>query len=190
MIKSLPYSQLLRARRIVSQENEVEETLTTMATGFQHRGYPQFLVDEHKNKVLNSNRMSLLQQSKKAKMLARIPFVSTYNDLSPKIARVISKHWALVRDSYPQIKEFKQPPLMSYRRSKNLKDVLVRSAIQPTRVMTKSYIRPPKLGSYPCLGCINCKIMLKGDSFTHPSTGKSLNINISSHATATGSFIY
>lgn len=41
MVQSLPYSLLLRAKRIVSNSEEVDGTLLKMAEGFSERGYPQ-----------------------------------------------------------------------------------------------------------------------------------------------------
>lgn len=51
MSKSLPYSQMLRVRRIVTNEEDLEGTLEQMVTGFRERGYPHYLAEEHKQKV-------------------------------------------------------------------------------------------------------------------------------------------
>lgn len=40
MVKALPFSQMLRARRIVENESHIKETLTEMEKGFLERGYP------------------------------------------------------------------------------------------------------------------------------------------------------
>lgn len=60
---------------------------------------------------------------------------------------------------------------MSYRRARNLKDQLVKSEIQKTTVPREGFLGRPRVGSFPCLSCINCKWMQKGNTFVHPSTG-------------------
>lgn len=44
MISSLPWSKLLRAHRIVSQETVIDERLDDMCKKFLLRGYPQSVV--------------------------------------------------------------------------------------------------------------------------------------------------
>lgn len=67
MIKALPFSQMLRARRIVEDGKQVKDTLGMMERGFRTRGYPQYKIDEQKDKVLEHNRNELLQQNKPKK---------------------------------------------------------------------------------------------------------------------------
>lgn len=129
MLKSLPYTQMLRARRIVTDKDEVEDTLEQMATTFRERGYPKALVETHKPKVLGLDRQQLLVSKHPQTKVGRLPFISTYNELSPKIANILGKHWPIIGDSFPQIEGFKIPPLMSYRRSQNLKDLWVKTDI-------------------------------------------------------------
>lgn len=66
---------------------------------------------------------------------------------------------------------------MSYRRPRNLKDQLVRTEIRKDMGPIQTFLHPPpKMGSFPCLGCVNCRLMKKGSSFQHPRTGKIFNI--------------
>lgn len=50
MVQSLPFSQMLRAKRIVEGEPALEGALAGMAQSFRDRGYPQKkeIIEEHK----------------------------------------------------------------------------------------------------------------------------------------------
>lgn len=95
-----------------------------MSEDFSQRGYPKQLVDSHKNKVLSMTSILALQGLLPKETQKRLPFVSTYNNLSPKITNILNKHWPTLRRSYLNILEFQQPPLMSFRRPPNLRDCL------------------------------------------------------------------
>lgn len=46
----------------------------------------------------------------------RVPFVTTSNEASPHISRIVNKHWGIT--------DFQIAPMMSYRRFPNLKGTL------------------------------------------------------------------
>lgn len=51
VVKALPYSQFLRARRITQDEKKWGDTLEGMADDFLERGYPSQIVDKHKQEI-------------------------------------------------------------------------------------------------------------------------------------------
>lgn len=180
MVESLPYSQLLRVKRITSSDNILNTALTEMGDKFRQRGYPKNLISSHMEKIRGLDRSTILKQSKspsRPEKLKRIPFVSTFSEASSHIAKIIRKHWSIITCSYPNIDEFHIPPLMSYRRSANLKDRLVKSCVPGPMKGQQRYIGKPKLGGFPCLNCISCPLMQKGDTFTHPHTLEKFKIN-------------
>lgn len=113
MIESLPYSQMLRAKRIIGEGQDAEEALDRMASDFRRRGYPLKLIEDQRLKVTDKERSELLHGKKMSKTLECIPFVSTYNNLSPNIGNILRRHWSIVRNSFSTIKEFQVAPLMS-----------------------------------------------------------------------------
>lgn len=102
MIESLPYSQLLRVGRVVTTDKEVESTLNSMCNKFQERGYPRRLVEKHKKRVLHNIRGEGGERQEK-QTGRRIPFVATYCETSPKIAKTINKYWPILQQSYNDI---------------------------------------------------------------------------------------
>lgn len=59
MVHSLPYSQMLRAKRVVNDESDLDLTLLRMAEDFRERGYPQHLININKENVYGSDRKTL-----------------------------------------------------------------------------------------------------------------------------------
>lgn len=127
MIRSLPYSQILRVKKIVSVESALDESLDSMNSKFLSRGYPQSLVRSHVERGKSIRHEEVVSSKKDPKLcLKRIPFVSMYGELSPKISSIINKHWPII---YPTISEFKTRLLMSYWRPQNLTDRLLKSCV-------------------------------------------------------------
>lgn len=56
MIDSLPFSQMLRAKRIVDVDKTLTDTLDDMEAKFKQRGYPDHLIRRHRKKINNMDR--------------------------------------------------------------------------------------------------------------------------------------
>ncbi|XP_077137236.1 uncharacterized protein LOC143798719 [Ranitomeya variabilis] len=177
MVRSIPLSQLLRVRRIVKEDNETEGVIDKLVKKNLERGYPKGLLKEVKDRTLRKDRRELLKKNTEKKPLTRIPCVMTYTEESKSIAEIIRKHWSMLGKCLPNIKEFGEPPLFSYRRSKNIKDQVVKSDIGPLKKVGQTTISGlSQKGCFPCLSCVNCTYMIKGSSFKHPETNKEYRI--------------
>lgn len=138
------------------------------------RGYSSKLIDKHTAKVQEFDRETLITKKiKQTKKKERIPLVTTYNGGSGIIANIIHKQWHVLRDCY-KIEAFKEPPLLSYRRSPNLKDKLIKSMVKPKRNKQQ---KQRKTGCFPCYACNNCDMLMKGEFSVHPTTGIRIRIN-------------
>ena len=61
-----------------------------------------------------------------------LPFVTTYNPATPNLKKILMKHWHIIQQQ-PKLKQiFNQPPIVSYRKEKSLKDILAREKIPST----------------------------------------------------------
>lgn len=65
---------------------------------------------------------------------------------------------------------------MSYCRTTNLKDRLVRNEISVKPETRQSFLTRPRMGMFSCLSCTNCKLMHKGATFVYPRTNVSFKI--------------
>lgn len=96
--------------------------------------------------------------------------MSTFGPHSGKISNILCNQWSLVQQGFPKVEAFKfppPPPLMSYKRDRNLRDTLVRSDIGPPKSE-----RVQCTCNFPCLHCACCDNLIKGDSFSYLYTGK------------------
>lgn len=189
MVNSLPWSQLLRVRRIVSEEHIADDRLEQMCSKFKTRGYPTQLLQGYKNKALLLKREDLLHHTKRDETKKkRIPFVSTYGSHSGQVSGIIRNHWKLLQMGCPDTEAFGAPPLMSFKRDRNLRDSLVRADIGPQKIASRQgTFLPTKMGNFPCLHCSCCNNLTKGDTFFHPLSGRKFQIK--QRFTCTSSYV-
>ena len=58
--------------------------------------------------------------------------VTTYHPQLPPVSKIVKKHWKVMVDESPRLKRcFKKPSVVAYKRSKNLRDILIRAKIPP-----------------------------------------------------------
>ena len=101
----------------------------------------------------------------------RIPFVVTFNPALPNIRRIIFNNLNILRSSQRCKAAFPSPPLISYRRCSNLRDILVRAT---------HHRPPPKTpGAFRCnrKRCKTCPFITEGTtSYTFFSTNEQRQI--------------
>ena len=58
-----------------------------------------------------------------------LPFVTTYQQSVPNLKQILMKKWHLI-EKQPLLSEiYRDPPLISYKRGRSLKDILVRAKL-------------------------------------------------------------
>ena len=59
-----------------------------------------------------------------------LPFVTQYEPSVPNIKQALIKKWHIIQNQ-PRLREiFKEPPIISFKKEKSLKDILVRAKIE------------------------------------------------------------
>ena len=92
------------------------------------QGIHMVLVQRTLSEVNFENRKQALLPKPKANKRI-LPFVTQYHPAVPNVKQILMKHWHLIEEQ-PLLKEiFKQPPLISYKKGRSLKDILVRSKL-------------------------------------------------------------
>ncbi|XP_053569203.1 tubby protein homolog [Bombina bombina] len=130
LVKSLPYSQMLRVKRIVKDESLALQRLQEMGTRFVQRGYPPDLIQETIDKVVQlPDERAKIGNIHKRKDPDRMVFVSEYSTCSTEIQRIIRKHWYFLRECNPGVPAFRQPPMPAYTRLPSLKDKIVKADV-------------------------------------------------------------
>ena len=144
---SIPYCQLLRLRKLTTDDDQFEQDSNEMVSHFQKQGYPTGLIQQAKSKVGKKSQQSLLQpQLKATRHDHRIPFVTTYHPTIRKVFEVLKKNWPILSSSSSI---FNTAPLLSLRRSPNLRQLLVRSRLTSDNEIP---------GTFPCdrARCVTC----------------------------------
>ncbi|CAJ0936754.1 unnamed protein product, partial [Ranitomeya imitator] len=168
MKNSIPKSQIQRVERIISDSALKEQRVNEIKSKFHDRGYPPQTLNISQN-TIDRNDISPRY---------RIPFVHQYHPAEYRIHRTIPQHWHILKTAYPMVEEFKYPFLLCFKKPRNIRDIVVRADIGPSRSPPiQQFIRNPRMGTFPCLNCNQCNNILKGDCIQHPHTGKCYSIN-------------
>ncbi|CAJ0947396.1 unnamed protein product, partial [Ranitomeya imitator] len=160
--KALPKSQHDRINRIVSDPETRARCHWEMDNKFRNRGYP--------NKILDSTNFEAQSGFRRPK-LQRLAFVNTFHPFNFQISRCILKHWNVLQRAYPQVPEFLNKPIMCYKRTQNL-----RNHWYGLIELKQQFLSTPRNGTFPCLSCLQCSNITKGDFFTHPRSGRKFPI--------------
>ncbi|CAJ0948878.1 unnamed protein product [Ranitomeya imitator] len=160
--KSLPKSQIQRVKRIVTDSELRTQRIQEMSNKFSARGYPPLILEQA---TQSTNRHSEKQK--------RVAFVTTYHPYTNLFKNCVLEHWPLLGKAYPSIVEFSTPPLFCYKRPPNLKNILVRADVGSSKMLQRqALLATQRQGTFPCLHCPQCSIVTKGNTFSHPRSGK------------------
>ncbi|OCT65637.1 hypothetical protein XELAEV_18041878mg [Xenopus laevis] len=187
--KGLPYSQFLRVRWIVSDDQLCHKRMLEMKQRFVERGYPQEGLCQYIEKAMSINRFSLLSDSpkeNKERKLQKIPLVSNYNLHSQKIKIIVYKHWEILRNDRQFGNLFRDKPLISYKRARSLGDQLTKTDLTESDNHPPLFFGLPQKGAYPCLSCQCCSSIIKDNKMNHPSKGFEIKLNDFATCNTTG----
>lgn len=121
--------EALRLLRTNSSKATFEENVKNFRSHLRVRGYPDNLVNKVLAEVKFTDRKSALQQKPQKVKNGLMPFVTQYNPSVPNLKNILMSKWHLI-ENQPMLREiYREPPLISYRRGKSLKDILVRAKL-------------------------------------------------------------
>ena len=128
---SIPYSQLLRIRRICSNITDYDRHACEYAGYFLDRGYPLKIVEEAVIKARRLDRDKLLNPPRRDKKSPddNIILTTTYHPKDDILKGIVSKNWDFLGKSPNTQKLHKKHLMVGYKRPKNLRDILVRADV-------------------------------------------------------------
>ena len=175
LLRSIPFGQALRIKRICSDLEDYQMGVTTLKSSFLKRGYTEKEIDEQLKKADEMPRENTLSKSVK-KDNEKIMFITTYNKTNPDFNKIIKKHWHLLQLDPELGKCFTDEPIFAYRRNKTLKNLIGGNKFNPNH-----QTNPTKQTglSAPCtaerkLKC--CKHIVETTTFKSNVTNKSYTI--------------
>lgn len=162
---SIPYSQAIRLRRICSDTHDFDTSSKLLLGYFLNRGYPYKLLTESIRKARSMDRDSLLTTNM-GNPKRIIPYITEFNHHNAYLAKKFYNTRSKVKVPGSQ---YTDRTMMTYRRSRNLKDLLVR---------TRYPVTTSKSGCTPCGNCPVCPRIQKTDivhsthnSYSHRISG-------------------
>lgn len=124
---SIPYGQFTRIRRNSSFTGDYVSQSRAMKEDFLNRGYPAQLIYDAAARAHGVEWSDLFKYKQKDGVRFKgITATLDFTPLASKIKYIIKQHWHLVKD----LPGCTSPPRWGLRRTKTLKDILVRSDIR------------------------------------------------------------
>ena len=121
--------EALRLLRTNSSQLTFEENMKNFEKRLLDRGYPTSVVEKHLSKVKFSDRKASLKQKNRDARTRILPFVTQYHPALPNLKTLLMRKGHLIQIQ-PQLREiFTEPPPISYRKGKFLKDIVVRAKL-------------------------------------------------------------
>ena len=131
--KAIPYGQALRFRRKCSEDRLFQERVGELAGWLKERGYEESLINEQIDRVHRLDRTTLLSNSENRTndqgRGERVPLVATHYPALNSLGKVARRLHSILTNSEEHREVFPEPPLIAFRRCKNLKDTLVRARL-------------------------------------------------------------
>ena len=124
--KGFVKGEALRLLRTNSSKVMFEENIKNFRTRLASRGYPNNLVEKSSPKLNSQKERTLLHKKQKAHKKI-LPFVTQFHPSLPCLKNILTEKWHLIQNQPLLRKIYKKPPLISYRKGKSLKDMLVLS---------------------------------------------------------------
>ena len=120
--------ECLRILRTNSSKATFEENISNFKKHLLDRGYPQTLIDRILSEIEFTGRTTALKQNNKERKEI-LPFVTQYQPSISNLKEALLKKWHLIQNQ-PLLRQiFKHPPILSYKKGKSLRDMLVRAKI-------------------------------------------------------------
>ena len=169
--KAITKSQFIRVRRIYSTLDDYWVHATKFISFSKSRGFNEMTLNKTAKEIAEKSRNdgTLTQVLKDMGKSMRVPFVTTWSRKLSGFQKSLQYHYKEMIDNFPNLKSvFPEPPILSYRRNQNLRNLLVRSSInRPPPCQTAS-------NSSPCQKsrCKLCRSMSKSNSILNTQSGK------------------
>ena len=113
--------------------------MRNFSTPLKNRDYPATTVEKHLSEVIFADRKKALEQRNKNARKNLIPFVTQHHPVLPNLKNILMRKWHLIPNQPSLRNIFKEPPLVSYRKGKSLKDTQVRA--NAIKVLRPIYLR-------------------------------------------------
>ena len=118
--------EALRLLRTNSVKESFELKKKEFLSRLIKRGYPQDLVQKvFADAQFSSRNTAMRNKPKSSKKI--FPFVRTFNPANQNVKKILMKHWHLISDNNNLVQMYPNPPIVTCRKVRSLKDSLDRT---------------------------------------------------------------
>ncbi|XP_069615983.1 uncharacterized protein [Ranitomeya imitator] len=179
--KSVPISQFLRIRCICSDDHSFEQQAMILKSNLQQRGYNHKVIRAGYRRAKFASRDMLLAQtghksSSRHQENVPVRFITSFNSEWRVISDVLRKHWPVLLADDDVATHILDYPSVTWRRSKNLKDMLTNSHYVAPQKTFFSERTGPRWGSFQCGNCSACQFMERTTTFGNSSGDRVFSI--------------
>ena len=114
----------------VGKKTYFDQCAKEMEHHLLQRGYTKGCIRDAINKASSISRDALVDKTND-NQLTRMPFVVTYNPKLPSLPKILKESQSILHSSERCATVFPEMPLVSYRRSRNLSDMLCSRRLAP-----------------------------------------------------------
>ena len=138
------------------------------------REYDASVVDSAINRAKKKERHKALEHKRKEKQSHTRPvYVSTYDPRLPNISNFLKRHWraqSFVDNNFKR--KFPKPPMVAFKRQKNIRSFLIRAKVFPQQQRQQRFIK----GMSPCMkNCIDCPFIKSDKKIKGPNFAWNIN---------------
>ena len=132
--KNIPYSLAYRLLRICSNRDTFKLRLEELRQNLLLRSYHPRVIQNAFDKITCIDREEALKKVTKTNKESNVAIVTNFHPSIPSISKIMKKHWSVMIDDSPEMKNcFSKSSIVSYKRHKNLRDMLIRAKLPPIR---------------------------------------------------------
>ena len=103
-----------------------------MQSHLLQRGYKRGCIKDAIKKAISTSKDDALKESNEPQLKNRKPFLVTYNPILPNLHKIFKDLQPWLSSSESCAKAFPNTPLVSYRRARNLSDMLCGKRLPPS----------------------------------------------------------
>ena len=128
--ESIVYTQALRYCWIISEDQNLDLELQTLAKTFLARKYPLSIIKRNLSKALSHTRESLLEDHIVENPMEVTPLVTPFTPVGQLVSRIVNQHWNIIEENEDLHQIWPERVTTAYKRLDNVKDHLVRTELR------------------------------------------------------------
>ena len=157
---SIPFSLGMRINRTCSENIARENRFKELKEMLLEREYTPGVIDGAIARARAIPREEALKCVLRQDTTNRPTFVASFDPRLPSLPHITNKHWRSMVSQDKHLENiFPQPPLVAFKRQKNIRETLVKAKVAPLNTREKQSVN----GMKKCGHCIICSYISEGN---------------------------